>query len=609
MAEVLVVSEPQPDARPRWPSGIVRGRCRASDRRRPASRRPPHRADRQPEHRQDHALQRALRRPGQDLELPRHDDLAAHRPPAIAGGTAVDVIDLPGVYDLARRARSARSPRASSPASGPSPPDAVVVIVDACNLSRNLVLAGQLIARGRPLVVALNMVDLAERRGLSSTPRTLARRLGCAGGADGGAARRGPRRAAARPSRSLPRRPLSPRTCRGRRRARPRRSPTGRTASPRTRRRRATVGGARPLHRAAGSAFTHPVLGLLAFCASWARCSGCCSRWRPCRWISSRRRSPHLGDARRRELPRGRGARPAGRRHRRRHRRHGGVPAADLPAVLPHQPARRHRLPGARRVRDGPPALPLRPAGPRVRAAADVARLRAAGDHEHAADSRSPRSAGHDPRGAVHELLGAAAGVRPADQPALRRPPARRRPRVRRLLRARGGGGAAERAAVRPHDPQGPGPADDPRAAVVQGAVAQQRAAHREGPGAVVPQDRRHGDHGDLHRDVVAERVSEGRHRRPEAAALRAAGRCAGTRPARRRRRCSSRPIGIEAKAAQAAASPAASATRSSRCSRRSASTGSSPSACSPASSRARSSSRRCRCSSGGAAIRTSTRA
>ena len=30
-----------------------------------------------------------------------------------------------------------------------------------------------------------------------------------------------------------------------------------------------------------------------------------------------------------------------------------GVPAADLPAVLPDQPARGHRLPGARRVRDG----------------------------------------------------------------------------------------------------------------------------------------------------------------------------------------------------------------------------------------------------------------
>ena len=50
-------------------------------------------------------------------------------------------------------------------------PDAVLVVVDACNLTRNLVLVGELLAYGVPVVVALNMVDLAQQRGLSARCR------------------------------------------------------------------------------------------------------------------------------------------------------------------------------------------------------------------------------------------------------------------------------------------------------------------------------------------------------------------------------------------------------------------------------------------------------
>ncbi len=93
-------------------------------------------------------------------------------------GLAADVIDLPGVYDLDLDSpETAIAANILAGAPGPAP-DAVIVIVDACNLSRNLVLAGQLIARGIRLVVALNMVDLAARRGLSLNVETLTRRLG-----------------------------------------------------------------------------------------------------------------------------------------------------------------------------------------------------------------------------------------------------------------------------------------------------------------------------------------------------------------------------------------------------------------------------------------------
>ena len=83
-------------------------------------------------------------------------------------GRIADVIDLPGTYSLISRSPDEhvamevlRGLRVDTRA-----PDVVVVIVDASNLQRNLYLVSQLIELGRPLVVALNMIDIARRRGL-----------------------------------------------------------------------------------------------------------------------------------------------------------------------------------------------------------------------------------------------------------------------------------------------------------------------------------------------------------------------------------------------------------------------------------------------------------
>jgi len=54
-----------------------------------------------------------------------------------------------------------------------------VVVVDATNLARNLCLVGEALRYGLPTVVALNMIDLAQRRGLTIDARRLAQRLGC----------------------------------------------------------------------------------------------------------------------------------------------------------------------------------------------------------------------------------------------------------------------------------------------------------------------------------------------------------------------------------------------------------------------------------------------
>ena len=98
----------------------------------------------------------------------------------IAGETWVDLIDLPGTYSLVPQSPDEavasavlRGARADTPA-----PDVVIAVVDASNLPRNLFLVSQLIELGKPLVIALNMVDIAERRGTPIDSAMLARELG-----------------------------------------------------------------------------------------------------------------------------------------------------------------------------------------------------------------------------------------------------------------------------------------------------------------------------------------------------------------------------------------------------------------------------------------------
>ena len=98
----------------------------------------------------------------------------------LSDGSWIDVIDLPGTYSLISRSPDERVAmevlrglRKDTP-----PPDVVVVVVDASNLQRNLYLVSQLIELGRPLLVALNMVDIAHRRGIHVSAEKLAELLG-----------------------------------------------------------------------------------------------------------------------------------------------------------------------------------------------------------------------------------------------------------------------------------------------------------------------------------------------------------------------------------------------------------------------------------------------
>jgi ferrous iron transport protein B len=89
---------------------------------------------------------------------------------------AVDVLDIPGIYEL--HLDSPESRIARDLLQRDSDTDAAVVLVDATNLTRSLVLTGEMLAYDIPVVVVLNMVDLAQRRGLTVNATALSRRLG-----------------------------------------------------------------------------------------------------------------------------------------------------------------------------------------------------------------------------------------------------------------------------------------------------------------------------------------------------------------------------------------------------------------------------------------------
>lgn len=85
------------------------------------------------------------------------------------------IVDLPGIYSLS--AQSLEEKLATAYLMEESP-GALVNIVDASNLERNLYFTVQLLEMGLPSVIALNMIDVAEGRGMRIDHDRLAQELG-----------------------------------------------------------------------------------------------------------------------------------------------------------------------------------------------------------------------------------------------------------------------------------------------------------------------------------------------------------------------------------------------------------------------------------------------
>ena len=91
----------------------------------------------------------------------------------------VTVVDLPGVYSLGVTSVSSLDERIAREFVLSGEADLVVDILDASNLERNLYLTTQLLEMRVPMLVALNMMDVARDRRIRIDVGALAARLGC----------------------------------------------------------------------------------------------------------------------------------------------------------------------------------------------------------------------------------------------------------------------------------------------------------------------------------------------------------------------------------------------------------------------------------------------
>ena len=95
------------------------------------------------------------------------------------GGANITLVDLPGIYGLEARSMDERVAVESIQGKRGEPaPDALILVADAANLRTHLHTVLQMKALGLPVIVALNMIDLAERDGVKIDVPKLSALLG-----------------------------------------------------------------------------------------------------------------------------------------------------------------------------------------------------------------------------------------------------------------------------------------------------------------------------------------------------------------------------------------------------------------------------------------------
>ena len=93
--------------------------------------------------------------------------------------TTAEIIDLPGTYSLYPKSKDESIVfQVLADKNNSSYPDMVVLVADATNLRRNLLLCSQVADLGLPMLLVLNMTDLARKEGIHVNVDRLAERLG-----------------------------------------------------------------------------------------------------------------------------------------------------------------------------------------------------------------------------------------------------------------------------------------------------------------------------------------------------------------------------------------------------------------------------------------------
>ena len=97
----------------------------------------------------------------------------------LSDSKTAEVIDLPGTYSLYPKSKDESIVfQVLADQHNQSHPDIVVVVADATNLRRNLLLCSQVADLGLPMLLVLNMTDLAQKEGINVDANKLAERLG-----------------------------------------------------------------------------------------------------------------------------------------------------------------------------------------------------------------------------------------------------------------------------------------------------------------------------------------------------------------------------------------------------------------------------------------------
>jgi ferrous iron transport protein B len=93
-------------------------------------------------------------------------------------GRRAEIIDLPGTYSLYPKSRDESIVFSVLADKANQAPDLIVVILDASNLKRNLLLYTQVADLKVPVIIALNMMDVAKKDGISIDINSLVKKLG-----------------------------------------------------------------------------------------------------------------------------------------------------------------------------------------------------------------------------------------------------------------------------------------------------------------------------------------------------------------------------------------------------------------------------------------------
>jgi ferrous iron transport protein B len=97
----------------------------------------------------------------------------------LGGGMDIEILDLPGTYSIYPNSLDEQVVlEVLANPQNPDYPDLAVVVADASNLKRNMLLFEQISDLGVPAILALNMLDVAEESGISINSGKLSKILG-----------------------------------------------------------------------------------------------------------------------------------------------------------------------------------------------------------------------------------------------------------------------------------------------------------------------------------------------------------------------------------------------------------------------------------------------